>query len=336
MQTLSEHASNAPYGDGRVQLGFGLDEFALPKEQIVALFNEVKSLGIKIITSHYLRSVVQGNAPKTTRSVQLLTEPGNVSNVAMLDDYGLLDSSILLSHVTNPAPGDAKLVRDANAHISSAPSSAMGMAMGHPTGLFHPSEDFYPVASMGTDSHAVNSSSIPMEMRMMLQDARVNFSQPFVEEGKIPGKLNRSPEDVFNLGTVAGARAIGMSDKVGRLKPNMLADIIVFNTSSPSMYGIAQRDPVAAIVTHSVQSDIELVMVDGIIRKEGGKLRNVEMVPESDKWLEGEQRSLSWNEISAKLVEKCNTMNERVQQIDYVKLREEVMSRLGIDKSRVV
>jgi len=66
---LDSLAAKAPFGDGRVQLGFAFDGFFLPKEAVVSLFDKVKALGIKLITLHYGRNAIQGihiSAPSPT------------------------------------------------------------------------------------------------------------------------------------------------------------------------------------------------------------------------------------------------------------------------------
>ena len=58
MSTLEQLAANGPFANGRVQLGFAFDGLFLPKEVVVPLFKKVKSLGIKVITTHYCRNAV--------------------------------------------------------------------------------------------------------------------------------------------------------------------------------------------------------------------------------------------------------------------------------------
>ena len=61
LSTLDSLAAKAPFGDGRVQLGFAFDGFGwLPKEAVVPLLDTVKALGIKVVTTHWLRNVLQG------------------------------------------------------------------------------------------------------------------------------------------------------------------------------------------------------------------------------------------------------------------------------------
>lgn len=60
MNTLTELVEKAPLAHGRVQLGFGFDGLFLPKDIVVSLFKRVKSLGIKLITTHYIHSATYG------------------------------------------------------------------------------------------------------------------------------------------------------------------------------------------------------------------------------------------------------------------------------------
>jgi hypothetical protein len=52
--TLASLARSAPYGDGRVTLGVGFDQFQLPKEEVMNLWGKSRELGVKLMTSHYV------------------------------------------------------------------------------------------------------------------------------------------------------------------------------------------------------------------------------------------------------------------------------------------
>jgi hypothetical protein len=43
------------------------------------------------------------------------------------------------------------------------------------------------------------------------------YNEEFVKQSKIPRKINKTVEEAFNLGTIQGARAIGMQDKIAAL-----------------------------------------------------------------------------------------------------------------------
>ena len=63
-----------------------------------------------------------------------------------------------------------------------------------------------------------------------------------------------------------------MGHELGALREGMLADVVVWNATSPGMVCAAVQDPVAAVVLHSSGADVEVVFVDGIVRMADDKL----------------------------------------------------------------
>jgi cytosine/adenosine deaminase-related metal-dependent hydrolase len=51
---LEEFAQKSPFGgDGRVQLGFFFDSYFLPQDMIASVFDRVRKMGVRMITSHF-------------------------------------------------------------------------------------------------------------------------------------------------------------------------------------------------------------------------------------------------------------------------------------------
>lgn len=140
------------------------------------------------------------------------------------------------------------------------------MSMGHPT-PFDPDLNIQSQSYIGVDCQSNNSAPLVSEMRLLLQSSRNIYAQKFVDAGKVPKKMNKTVEEAFNLGTISGARAIHMEDIIGSLAVGKLADIVIFDASSPSRICAAEHDPAAAIMLHSFPADIETVIVKGVIRK---------------------------------------------------------------------
>jgi hypothetical protein len=65
MSTLVEIASKAPFGEGRVQLGIAFDGWFLPQEVVVDFVTKVRSLGVKLITTHSGQGAVFGFIPES-------------------------------------------------------------------------------------------------------------------------------------------------------------------------------------------------------------------------------------------------------------------------------
>jgi cytosine/adenosine deaminase-related metal-dependent hydrolase len=325
MQTFDELADKGPFGEGRVKLGFAFDLFFLPPEMIKSLFAQVKNKGVKTITCH--GSVSLGNIVKS------------------LHDLGLLDESIIISHGGVIRSADAELIKAAGAHLSSTPSSELQMAMGRPYcfdasfidgGATGDAIGLQDNASLGVDCHTITGGSILTEARIALQNARHIFNEYYMKQGRVPRTVpeNLSVEAAFNLVTIKGAEAANMSNEVGRIAEGYKADLVVFDALSPSMVAAAQHDPVASIILHSTPADIDTVIVDGIIRKEGGKLLPVS-VDGAARQVTGET-ILDWTTVARKVVSSRAKMQEEIDKIEFVEASNALHKLFYVDESRIV
>ncbi|EDN03143.1 conserved hypothetical protein [Histoplasma mississippiense (nom. inval.)] len=131
--------------------------------------------------------------------------------------------------------------------------------------------------------------------------------------------ISGSVRDVFRLATIQGAKAVRMHDQIGSLVEGKRADIVVFDALSPGMVCAAEHDPIAAIVLHASIADIETVIVDGVIRKRGGKLAKVE-VEESIAGVN--KKEVVWTDVADQLVRSRREIQERIEKIDLDKALE--------------
>ncbi|KAJ7286561.1 hypothetical protein C8J57DRAFT_1446955 [Mycena rebaudengoi] len=308
---FAELAAKQPFGDGRVHLGLAFDAYFLPKDVVVALFENARKMGVKLITSHYVRNAIAGST----------------STVALLESYGLLQRDVLLSHMNQPLPEDAAQLAAANAHIASTPSAELQLAMGTPV-CFHP--DMHAHASLGIDCHSIGAGDMLSQMRLALQSARGAHNQRFIDVGKLPTKLNYTAEDAFNLATIMGARAVGLGAEVGSITVGKLADLVVFEGETPGMVCAAAQDPLAAVVLHASVRDVDTVIVDGRIKKTGGKL--VAM----DVGAEGGNRRMEWTEVAKELLASRVELQKKIDEIDMDVAQEATIQMLYIDKSKIV
>ncbi|KAG4424196.1 hypothetical protein IFR04_002600 [Cadophora malorum] len=319
LEVLDELAARSPFGNGRVSLGFAFDDLYLPKDVLAGIYGHVRSLGITVNTVHYVRSAMM-------RSLSL---------VERLDSYDLLDSSFLFSHATNPTPADATLLAKSNSHVSTTPSTELQMGQGA-CAAFHPTVDVTAQCSVGVDCQSNQSASIPSELRLLLQSSRATYNQKFTDEGKIPKKLNHTVEEAFNLGTVNGARAAKMEGKIGTLKVGAFADILLWDTLSPGMVCAAQHDPVSAIILHSSPQDIEMVIVDGVVRKNAGRLKSVDVKAGRDLWSGVEKDVLEWRDVSRELVKRREVLQKKIEKIDMEAATRALIAAFHIDENLIV
>jgi cytosine/adenosine deaminase-related metal-dependent hydrolase len=158
---FDELAKNAPWGNGRVTLGFAFDGFRFqPKKTLEALMTKLGDNKVQTITYHYSRVPDQGSASQTVA----------------LHELGILDDRWLVSHGGNPDEKDAAIYRKLGMHVSSTPSTELQMAMGSPVAAFRDDlgKSFTQSCSLGVDCHSAVSAFMPGEARIGLQSARAS------------------------------------------------------------------------------------------------------------------------------------------------------------------
>lgn len=67
MAHIFELAKSQPYGNGRVQIGFGFDYWFMPKEAVVGIFAGLRNAGVKFFTSHYAKNPALGELSPLVR-----------------------------------------------------------------------------------------------------------------------------------------------------------------------------------------------------------------------------------------------------------------------------
>ena len=135
------------------------------------------------------------------------------------------------------------------------------------------------------------------------------------QKGKMPLTVGYSVEEAFNLATIRGAHAMKMADQIGSIAEGKLADLVIFDSNSPSMICAGVQDPVAAIILHSSPADVDTVIVDGIVRKQGGKLVDVALDNEG-KQVAGKD-SVKWSDVAGNLLKTRERIQAECEKIDF-------------------
>ena len=252
-----------------------------------------------------------------------------------MDAYGLLNSSVLFSHANNASDEDAVLVKTKGAHVSSTPSTELQMGLGDPV-CFDAKLDWQSHASLGIDCHNNNATSMPSEMRVALSHIRGKYHESFASRDRFPQRINKTVQDAFNLGTINGARAIGMGDSLGSLAEGKMADIVIFDGLSPSMVCGAQQDPVATIVMNSSPTDIIMTIVDGVVRKDNHKLCDIELSDGAEDFVSQGKVKLTWAEVVTELLRTREGIVKKIDALDFTVAREGILALYQTDQSKIV
>ena len=179
-------------------------------------------------------------------------------------------------------------------------------------------------------------------MNIGLSVTRSHNNSRILSNGKFPRVIRPTTQKAFNLATIGGARAVGMSDRIGSLTEGKLADIVIFDATSPAMICAVQHDPLIAVVRHAETREINTVIVGGVVRKAEGKLLDVEL-EEEEIWATSEQvdalaqgKKLTWGQVSEQLVRSRADIQERIDKSSIDAAEKVVMKMMGVEEGEKV
>jgi 5-methylthioadenosine/S-adenosylhomocysteine deaminase len=196
----------------------------------------------------------------------------------------LLGRDVQLVHAVWATPDELKMVKDAGATISIATTSDLRIGFGLP-----PVSDFLTAGipcGISVDTSALIGSSSLFGVMRNVRDA---------ENARTLSEFKLTARRVLELGTIDGARSMGIDDKVGSLKPGKRADIIMVTTRALNMGGFA--DPAHLLIGSALPENVDTVVIDGRILKRGGKLTALsesQVVADARAALEGVRKRASW------------------------------------------
>ena len=169
-----------------------------------------------------------------------------------------LGKDMLLIHMLATSPEEMKLVASSGASVSNSPGSELRIGYG----LTKVSEcmDAGINVAASVDTAPLTGNCHMFGILKLMRNA-VN--------AKAFNEFKLSARQALEIGTINGARALGIDHLVGSLTPGKRADLIMVRTDVITM-GVF-TDPTHMIVEAVEPSNVDTVVVDGRILKRGGK-----------------------------------------------------------------
>jgi cytosine/adenosine deaminase-related metal-dependent hydrolase len=95
-----------------------------------------------------------------------------------------------------------------------------------------------------------------------------------VENVKSLTEFKYTARRMLKLGTLDAAKVLGVDDRIGSLTPGKRADIVMVSTDALNM--APYTDPANMLIESTMPENVDTVVVDGRILKQGGKLAAIE------------------------------------------------------------
>lgn len=111
------------------------------------------------------------------------------------------------------------------------------------------------------------------EMRTLVTVQRgLSFGAQFGGESDVPARYG--PRDAIRAATIGGALNAGLSDRIGSLTPGKRADVVVLDLDRVSSAPFGSL--AGTVVNFAGIANVDLVLVDGIVRKCRGRLIGID------------------------------------------------------------
>lgn len=176
-----------------------------------------------------------------------------------IDKANLLGKDMQLIHAGFASDDAIKAVGKAGASVSLSPFSEMRIGFGLPKVAEYIAAGV--PLGLSVDTVELTGNADMFGIMKLIQN---------VENGKSESEFKLSARRVLELGTIEGARSMGIADKAGSLKAGKRADLIMVSTRDINL-GVF-GDPAHMLVTAAQPSNVDTVMVDGRVLKRNGKL----------------------------------------------------------------
>jgi len=239
---------------GRVQVGlapcmiWGLDEVCLRETRKAA-----DELGL-LVTMH---------VSETSFEVEHSKRVYGRSETAFLSDIGFLKSDVLAVHCVKCTSADIATLRRHGTKVSHNPCSNMYLA----SGLAPIPEMLRAGITIGLASDGPASSNNHSLFQAMKFAA-------LVQKGFHGDATIITAQQVLQMATIGGARAVGLGDEIGSIEVGKKADLVLVDLTDS--FATPIHDPVSALVYSALGHEPTLVVIDGAIVMRDRKVLTVD------------------------------------------------------------
>ena len=235
--------------EGRIQVAF-CPRFAVSCSD--RLLRQVAELARRY------QMAVHTHASENYGEIQIIRREHGQENIAYLENTGLCGPRLILAHCIHINEEEMDILARHGVHVAHCPSSNLKLASG--VAMIPEMLDKGINVGLGADGAPCNNrlcAFTEMRTAALIQKPRL-------------GPRSMPAQQVLEMATLKGARALGMGDRLGSLEPGKIADIIMVDTGSWHNLP-ASRSPVYSQLVYQLGAgDVDMVMVDGrILVKEG-------------------------------------------------------------------
>lgn len=192
-----------------------------------------------------------------------LKEEHGLTPTQYLEEHGLLDSSVVAAHAAWLSEEDKKLFEEREANIAHNPAAnlKLGSGIAEIPELMEKGVN----VSLGTDGPASNNNFNMFE--------EMNLAA-LLHKRKDPTRITE--QDVLDMATINGAKALGLEDEIGSIEKGKKADFLIIDMNDTELSPYYGKRGIISNLVFSFSSRPEKVFVNGEKVVEEGEIIGVE------------------------------------------------------------
>jgi cytosine/adenosine deaminase-related metal-dependent hydrolase len=227
-----------------------------PRFVLTSTYDLLRSVGARARANDLL---VHTHASEQREEADVVRERFGVGNIRLLANMGLAETNACFAHCVWPEPEEFDVLSSGGATVVHCPSCNMKLGSGAA-----------PIAEYL--ERGVN-------VALGADGAASNNRLDGWEELRLAGLLSRFREgppgvaalELFEMATIGGARALGLDADIGSIEVGKYADLAVLDLRR--VHAVGPEDVYTRLVYSARASDVRLVLVEGRILVEDGRLK---------------------------------------------------------------
>jgi len=243
-------------GNGRLEVAF-TPRFVISCTD--TLLNEVSQI------ARVKNAFVHTHASENRSEIQLVESTRGMRNIVYLDKVGLTGPNLILAHCIWLDDAEKEILIRTKTRIAHCPSSNLKLASG-----------IAPIPELLRCGAEVSLAADGAPCNNNLDGFREMRHAALIQK-PLHGPTVMPAQKVFELATLAGARAIGHEHDLGSLEVGKKADLAVVSLQGLHTWPIEHVDVYSQLVYQVTSSDVRLTMVNGQIVMKDRQLMTIDV-----------------------------------------------------------
>jgi cytosine/adenosine deaminase-related metal-dependent hydrolase len=193
---------------------------------------------------------------------------GRFGMVKQLHDLGLLGPDTTYVHCCYLSEDEWRMVADSGGTVSIAPQVETQMGHGWPPVMKAIEHGLRPSFSIDVVTTVPGDMFTQIRAAFAAERARVN-AVAWEADAPVPATM-LTARQMLEAATLNGAHVAGLEHRTGSLTPGKRADVVALDATALNVAPV--HDATAAVALSADVSNVDTVLVDGVVRKRDGKL----------------------------------------------------------------